>query len=64
LPGTNDLAYYKNSQITAVKSFITLALEHFDDGQVSPMGGNYQVIKAKLDERLEARANNFLIVYE
>ncbi len=25
LPGTNTLAYYKDSQITVVKSFITLA---------------------------------------
>ena len=25
LPGTNTLAYYENSQITAVKSFLTLA---------------------------------------
>jgi hypothetical protein len=48
----------------AVKSFITLAPENFDDGQLSPMGGNYQVIKTKLDKRLEARAHNFLIVYE
>jgi hypothetical protein len=53
LPGTNDIAYYKNSQITAVKSFITLALEHFDDGQLSPMGGNYQVIKTKLYKRMK-----------
>jgi hypothetical protein len=31
LPGTNTLAYYKHSQITAVKSFITMGISVDDN---------------------------------
>jgi hypothetical protein len=29
LPATNALAYYEKSELTSVKSFITLAADHF-----------------------------------
>jgi hypothetical protein len=48
----------------SVKSFITLAPEHFDDGQLSPMGGQlYQVSKKTLDKRMEGtdKCNQFIL---
>jgi hypothetical protein len=34
MPGINTLAYYKNSRVTAVKSFIGLVPDGVDDGDV------------------------------
>jgi hypothetical protein len=36
LPGTNAQAYYEKSELTAVKSFITLATDHNGQSMVRP----------------------------
>jgi hypothetical protein len=43
LPGTNPPAYYENSQLTAIKRFITLALAHNYEGKLPALPANIRL---------------------